>query len=161
MLYTSLYFFQHSNNALLIMSVIFFKWIHLPKSLKSNFTLIKRQIKVLIISNSIRLIYWAKGNCRMVSAKEKNSLLFYYLNNFNGVTQINSQLFSKNVCFRDMFAYSIFTIPGQHEISMETDHTYWRRKELNCVWAAFCHLHGAICAKHLSAQGKYNLKPPK
>lgn len=84
------------------------------------------------------------------SMPEKNSL-FYYLNNFNGVAQIKSQLFSKKVCLWDMFAYSIFTVPGQHEISMETDHTHWRRKELNCVWAAFCHLHGAICAKYLSA----------
>ena len=55
------------------------------------------------------------------------------MNSFNGVTQIKSQIFSKKVCFLDMFAYSISTIPGQHEISMETDHTYWRRKN----WIVF------------------------
>lgn len=127
------------------------------KSLRFNFNLIKRQIKVPIIFKCIRLIYWAKGNCRMAFAKEY-SLLFYYLKKFNGVTQIKLWLFSKKVCFWDMFAYSIFTVPSQHEISMETDHTHWRRKELTCVWTAFCHLHGAICAKYLSEQGNYNLK---
>lgn len=77
------------------------------------------------------------------------------------MTQIKSQIFSKKVCFWDMFAHSISTILGQHEISMETDVHILEKKELNCVWAAFCHLHGAICAKYLSAQGKYNWKPPK
>lgn len=138
--------------------LIFFEWINLPKSLRFNFTLTKRHIKVPI---SIRLTYWPKGNCRVVSAKEEYSLLFYYLTNFNGVTQIKSWLFSKKVCFWDMFACSIFTVPSQHEISMETDHTHWRRKELNCVWTAFCYLHGAICAKYLSAQGNCNLKLPR
>lgn len=38
-------------------SIIFFKWIHLPKSLRFDFTLIRKLIKVLVVSKSIRLMY--------------------------------------------------------------------------------------------------------
>lgn len=89
--------------------LIFFDWINLPKWLKFNFAFIKRQIKVPVISNSIKLIHWAKGNCRMVSALEEYRFLFYYLNNFNGMIKIKSWLFTKGLCFWDTCAYNKYS----------------------------------------------------